>query len=213
MTRVVKVLTAAAKNKWKQRARRRELRQRTGYDGPVNLPIGNYRSTPFPPGIPFPRSNMPSLTAFLACTSEALLFGMDSRQSISWLCKQCMALPEYRHGVCPYPYPGHTRPGPVLAWSLLQLTIGCSRASCPEETVCVLRCSPGIAAAMARVHSYEWVQDALLDGQEDDDGEHASHACLHASHKLVKTKNIAAENGTGWDWGVQFTHVTTAEQH
>jgi hypothetical protein len=43
MTRVVKVLTAAAKNKWKQRARRRELRQRTGYDGPVNLPIGNYR--------------------------------------------------------------------------------------------------------------------------------------------------------------------------
>ena len=47
MTRVVKVLTAAAKNKWKQRARRRELRQRTGYDGPVNLPIGNYRFTPF----------------------------------------------------------------------------------------------------------------------------------------------------------------------
>lgn len=43
MTRVVKVLTAAAKNKWKQRARRRQLRQRTGYDGPVNLPIGNYR--------------------------------------------------------------------------------------------------------------------------------------------------------------------------
>ncbi|CAL5228309.1 g11415 [Coccomyxa viridis] len=72
MTRVVKVLTAAAKNKWKQRARRRALRQRTGYDGPVNLPIGNY--------------------------------------------------------------------------------------------------SPGIAAAMARVHSYEWVQDALLDGQEEDDG-------------------------------------------
>ena len=32
---------------------------------------------------------------------------------------------------------------------------------------------------MARVHSYEWVQDALLDGQEDDDGEHASHT--HAS--------------------------------
>ena len=23
---------------------------------------------------------------------------------------------------------------------------------------------------MARVHSYEWVQDALLDGPEDDDG-------------------------------------------
>ena len=46
MTRVVKVLTAAAKNKWKQRARRRQLRQRTGYDGPVNLPIGNYRSAP-----------------------------------------------------------------------------------------------------------------------------------------------------------------------
>ena len=40
MTRVVKVLTAAAKNKWKQRARRRQLRQRTGYDGPVNLPVG-----------------------------------------------------------------------------------------------------------------------------------------------------------------------------
>ena len=41
MTRVVKVLTAAAKNKWKQRARRRQLRQRTGYDGPVNLPVGS----------------------------------------------------------------------------------------------------------------------------------------------------------------------------
>ena len=41
MTRVVKVLTAAAKNKWRQRARRRQLRQRTGYDGPVNLPVGN----------------------------------------------------------------------------------------------------------------------------------------------------------------------------
>ena len=31
-------------------------------------------------------------------------------------------------------------------------------------------CSPGIAAAMARVHSYEWVQDALLEGPEDADG-------------------------------------------
>ena len=41
MTRVVKVLTAAAKNKWRQRARRRQLRQRTGYDGPVNLPVGS----------------------------------------------------------------------------------------------------------------------------------------------------------------------------
>ncbi len=40
----------------------------------------------------------------------------------------------------------------------------------------MMRCSPGIAAAMARVHSYEWVQDALLDGQEDDDGEPASYA-------------------------------------
>ena len=38
----------------------------------------------------------------------------------------------------------------------------------------VLRCSPGIAAAMARVHSYEWVQDALLEGPEDDDGKPAS---------------------------------------
>ena len=38
--------------------------------------------------------------------------------------------------------------------------------------LCAVMCSPGIAAAMARVHSYEWVQDALLDGQEDDDGEH-----------------------------------------
>ena len=46
MTRVVKVLSAAAKNKWKQRARRRQLRQRTGYDGPVNLPIGNYGCPP-----------------------------------------------------------------------------------------------------------------------------------------------------------------------
>ena len=47
MTRVVKVLTAAAKNKWKQRARRRQLRQRTGYDGPVNLPVGSsYRCLP-----------------------------------------------------------------------------------------------------------------------------------------------------------------------
>ena len=45
----------------------------------------------------------------------------------------------------------------------------------------MMRCSPGIAAAMARVHSYEWVQDALLDGQEDDDGKHASHAGLPAS--------------------------------
>ena len=41
MTRVVKVLTAAAKNKWKQRARRRQLRQRSGYNGPVNLPVGS----------------------------------------------------------------------------------------------------------------------------------------------------------------------------
>ena len=41
MTRVVKVLTAAAKNKWRQRARRRQLRQRSGYDGPVNLPVGS----------------------------------------------------------------------------------------------------------------------------------------------------------------------------
>ena len=57
MTRVVKVLTAAAKNKWKQRARRRQLRQRTGYDGPVNLPIGNYRS---PPRLLAPCSNLPS---------------------------------------------------------------------------------------------------------------------------------------------------------
>ncbi len=66
MTRVVKVLTAAAKNKWKQRARRRELRQRTGYDGPVNLPIGNYRSTPFLLlSNPFPSSSMPSLTIAL----------------------------------------------------------------------------------------------------------------------------------------------------
>ena len=39
-------------------------------------------------------------------------------------------------------------------------------------SMCGVMCSPGIAAAMARVHSYEWVQDALLDGQEDDDGEH-----------------------------------------
>ncbi len=65
MTRVVKVLTAAAKNKWKQRARRRELRQRTGYDGPVNLPIGNYRFTPFLLSNPNPSSCMPSLRVFL----------------------------------------------------------------------------------------------------------------------------------------------------
>ena len=32
---------------------------------------------------------------------------------------------------------------------------------------------------MARVHSYEWVQDALLDGQEEDDGEHAQTTELH----------------------------------
>ena len=65
MTRVVKVLTAAAKNKWKQHARRRELRQRTGYDGPVNLPIGNYRFTPFLPSNPIPSSSIPSLRVFL----------------------------------------------------------------------------------------------------------------------------------------------------
>ena len=47
-------------------------------------------------------------------------------------------------------------------------------------------CSPGIAAAMARVHSYEWVQDALLDGHEDDGGQPLSRAwesCL-ATHVL-----------------------------
>ena len=40
MTRVVKVLTAAAKNRWRAARRRREARSRTGYSGPVNLPPG-----------------------------------------------------------------------------------------------------------------------------------------------------------------------------
>ncbi|KAK9918815.1 hypothetical protein WJX75_007179 [Coccomyxa subellipsoidea] len=40
MTRVVKVLTAAAKNRWRAARRRRAARSRTGYSGPVNLPPG-----------------------------------------------------------------------------------------------------------------------------------------------------------------------------
>lgn len=40
MTRVVKVLTAAAKNRWRAARRRKEARARTGYSGPVNLPPG-----------------------------------------------------------------------------------------------------------------------------------------------------------------------------
>lgn len=40
MTRVVKVLTAAARNRWRAARRRKEARARTGYSGPVNLPPG-----------------------------------------------------------------------------------------------------------------------------------------------------------------------------
>ncbi len=46
MTRVVKVLTAAAKNRWRARRRRREARSRTGYSGPVNLPPGALDGSP-----------------------------------------------------------------------------------------------------------------------------------------------------------------------
>ena len=40
MTRVVKVMWAAAKARWRQGRRRREARARTGFGGPVNLPSG-----------------------------------------------------------------------------------------------------------------------------------------------------------------------------
>lgn len=40
MTRVAKVLTAAMKNRWRAARRRRDVRARTGYSGPVNLPPG-----------------------------------------------------------------------------------------------------------------------------------------------------------------------------
>jgi hypothetical protein len=73
MTRVVKVLWAAARNRWRAAARRRGARARSGYSGPVNLP-----------------------------SSGALLDGAN----------------------------------------------------------------PGIAAAMARVHSYEWLHNAVEDADE-----------------------------------------------
>jgi hypothetical protein len=40
MTRVVKVMWAAAKNRWRAGRRRRKARARTGFSGPVNLPPG-----------------------------------------------------------------------------------------------------------------------------------------------------------------------------
>ena len=146
MTRVVKVLTAAAKNKWKQRSRRRKLRQRTGYDGPVNLPIGNYRSaTSYACSTSQPGSaHEPSMA--IACEHIFFRGIADTKQVLVEAFSTCTAS-HLRH------VQGH------LSWE-----------TC--NALCALMCSPGIAAAMARVHSYEWVQDALLDGQEDDDGEH-----------------------------------------
>ncbi len=85
MTRVVKVLTAAAKNRWRAARRRKEARARTGYSGPVNLPPG----------------------------------ALD----------------------------GH----------------------------------PGIGAAMARVHSYEWLQSAAE--QPDEDGALPQPPCMHPSSR------------------------------
>ena len=73
MTRVVKVLWAANRNRWRSAARQRGARARSGYSGPVNLP-----------------------------TSGPLLDGAN----------------------------------------------------------------PGIAAAMARVHSYEWLHNAVEDADE-----------------------------------------------
>lgn len=40
MTRVVKVMEAAFKNRWRAARRRRNARARTGFSGPVNLPPG-----------------------------------------------------------------------------------------------------------------------------------------------------------------------------
>ena len=51
MTRVVKVLWAANRNRWRSAARRRGARARSGYSGPVNLPTSGALLDGANPGI------------------------------------------------------------------------------------------------------------------------------------------------------------------
>ena len=100
MTRVVKVLTAAAKNKWKQRARRRELRQRTGYDGPVNLPIGNYRFASFSASPPLPEQQHALPDSIHVMHRRSSPVWGDSRQDINWLLQVAHSALLLRSGWC-----------------------------------------------------------------------------------------------------------------